>query len=306
MKPPGHVGSGNPFRASLESGHFAITAELTPPRGADLEPLSVAARELQPAVSAINLTDGAGARVRMSSLAAAIHVKQLGVEPVFQLTCRDRNRIAMQSDLLGAAAFGITNVLVLTGDQVDAGDDADAKAVFDLDSQGVLQALRRMSDEARTIAGASLSGAPDFFRGAADAPFDIGAGWSPDGLRAKLDAGAQFVQSQYCFDMELLARYMARLADHGLTEQLYFLVGLGPLRSADGARWMRDNLAGTIIPDGIVRRMEAARDPQQEGIVVCAELIQQAREIDGVAGAHLMAPGQHQAIVEAVNLAGTF
>ena len=295
----------NPLRESLESGHFAVTAELTPPRGLELETMTEAAAILKPAVSAINLTDGAGARVRMSSLPAAIHLKQQGVEPILQVTCRDRNRIAIQSDLLGAAAFGISNVLVLGGDSVEAGDDPDAKGVFDFDSRTLMQAMRAMSEEGTTLAGTELSSAPDFFPGAADAPRELPVDWAPDGLLAKRDAGARFVQTQYCFDMEVLARYIARLADHGLTEQLYFLVGLGPLRSAKGAIWMRDNLFGTIIPDGIIRRMEAARDPRAEGVNVCAELIQQAREIDGIAGVHLMAPGLHREMVEAVKLSGT-
>ena len=294
----------NPLHKSLESGHFAVTAELTPPRGADFDALTIAARTLKNAVSAVNLTDGAGARVRMSSLAASIHLKQMGVEPVMQVTCRDRNRIAIQSDLLGAAAFGVSNILVLSGDSVDAGDVPDAKSVFDFDSKTLLSALQTMTTEGKTLSGSELSSAPRFFTGAADSPMDPADDWVPTGLQAKLDAGARFVQTQYCFDMDVLGRYMQRLADHGLTEKLYFLVGLGPLRSANAAIWMRDNLHGTLMPDGIVRRMQAARDPRAEGISVCAELMQQAREINGIAGAHLMAPGMHQEMVEAVELAG--
>jgi methylenetetrahydrofolate reductase (NADPH) len=240
----------------------------------------------------------------MSSAAAAIHIKQMGIEPILQVTCRDRNRIALQSDLLGVAAFGVSNVLVLTGDSMAAGDDPDAKPVFDLGSRQLIAALKKMSTEATTLSGSELTVAPVFFLGAADAPFEIEEDWRPGGLQAKLAAGAQFIQTQYCFDMDLLERYMARLNDHGLTEKAYFLVGLGPLRSADGARWMRDNLPGTVMPDGIIRRMEAARDPRQEGISICAELLQQARGTSGVAGAHLMAPGLHHEIVEAVRLAG--
>jgi methylenetetrahydrofolate reductase (NADPH) len=240
----------------------------------------------------------------MSSLAASIHLKQMGVEPVMQVTCRDRNRIAIQSDLLGAAAFGISNVLVLAGDSVDAGDEPDAKSVFDFDTRSLIAALRTMTAEGKTLSGSELSSAPHFFPGAADLPRDPAADWQPDALQAKVAAGARFIQTQYCFDMDVLGRYMQRLADHGLTEKLFFLVGLGPLRSAKSATWMRDKLYGTIMPEGIIRRMEAARDPRAEGIGICAELIQQAREIDGIAGVHLMAPGLHQEIVEAVELAG--
>ena len=296
----------NPLRKSLESGHFAVTAEITPPRGADFKALAVAANILRPAVSAVNVTDGAGARVRMASLPAAIYLKQLGVEPVMQVTCRDRNRIAIQSDLLGAAAFGISNVLVLTGDKVEAGDEPDATGVFDFNSTSLIAALASMSRDGMTLSGNELSSVPDFFPGAADTARDPPADWEPNGLQDKLAAGARFIQMQYCFDMDVLGRYMRRLADHGTTDKLYFLVGLGPLRSAKAAVWIRDKLFGTIMPDGIVRRMQAARDARSEGINICAELIQQAREINGVAGVHLMAPGLHHEMIEAVKLAGMF
>lgn len=298
------VTAAHSFRRSLETGHFAVTAEITPPRGASLEPLTLCVHDLKPVVSAINLTDGAGARVRMSSLAAAIHVKQLGVDPILQMTCRDRNRIAIQGDLLGAAAFGIENVLVLSGDGIEAGDDPNAKAVFDLDARALLKAVHGMTFDGATLSGSELSTKTGFFPGAADVPVEPNGDWSPDPLRSKSAAGARFVQTQFCFDMDLIGRYIGRLREEGLTENMYFLVGLGPLRSADAARWMRKNLYGTIIPEGILRRLDAARDPRHEGIAICAELIQQARDINGVAGVHLMAPGQHQAIVESVRLAG--
>ncbi len=290
------------LRHCLESGHFAVTAELTPPRGAELASLTEAAVLLKPAVTAVNLTDGAGARVRMASLAAAIHLQQQGIETILQITCRDRNRIAIQSDLLGAAAFGIENVLAITGDSVQAGDDA--TPVFDYNSRTLLEAITALSRDGTTSAGGQLTTKPHFFCGTADMPFAVPDDWQPETLLAKERAGARFVQTQYCFDMDLLRHYMAKLAEHGLTDKLYFLIGLGPLRSADGARWMRDQLHGTVMPDGIIRRMAAARDPHEEGVEICAELMQQAREIPGVAGVHLMAPGHHQAIVAAVRLAG--
>lgn len=179
----------NPLRSCLESGHFAVTAELTPPRGSDFSTLAEAAKTLKPAVTAVNLTDGAGARIRMSSLPAAIYLKQLGVEPILQMTCRDRNRIAIQSDLLGAAGFGILNVLALTGDGVDAGDDPDAKPVFDFGSTSLLAAIKHISDTGTTVSGAELSGRPKFFTGTADAPRDPAADWTPETLLGKADAG---------------------------------------------------------------------------------------------------------------------
>lgn len=303
MRQPAHLPRHNLFRRTLESGRFAFTAEITPPRGASLAPLTACARDLGPVVSGINLTDGAGARVRMSSLAAAIHIKQLGFEPILQMTCRDRNRIALQGDLLGAAAFGIENVLVLTGDPVEAGDST-AKGVFDLNARSLLAALQAMQTSGTTLSGNELEGPVRFFPGAADIPFEPGSRWTTDGLSAKKRAGARFVQTQFCFDMELLERYTAHLRAQGLLDDLFLLVGLGPLRSVESARWMRDHLPGTSMPDGILRRMEAARDPRQEGIAICAELIRDARDIEGVAGVHLMAPGQHQAIVEAVQRSG--
>ena len=296
----------NRLRKTLESGHFAVTAELTPPRGADFATLDAAVSVLRSTVTAVNITDGAGARVRMSSLAAAIHVKQHGIEPIMQMTCRDRNRIALQGDLLGAAAFGIQNILALTGDAPDAGDHVNAKAVFDLDSKSLVAALDHLSKTGTTLSGDDLSTAPDFFVGVADCPVDVGPRWKPKSLLAKQAAGARFVQSQYCFDMDLLARYMARLNDHGLDKSMYYLVGLGPLRSASGARWMRDNLPGTVIPEGIIRRLEQARDARREGTVICSELIQQAHDINGVAGVHLMAPGMQREMVDAVKSANLF
>lgn len=295
----------NPFRRCLESGHFALTAELVPPRGAELDSLTAAAKALKPAVTAINLTDGAGARSHLSSLAAAIRVRQLGIEPVLQVTCRDRNRIAIRSDLLGAAAFGVNNVLVLAGDSLDRSDAPEATPVFDFDTRSLLTAIGEMNGDGAAAGDAVPTARPALYCGAADTPVDPVREWTPASLLAKSEAGARFVQTQFCFDMALFGRYMAALEEHGITEKLYVLAGLGPLRSAAGARWIRDNLPGSIIPDGIVRRMEAARDPHREGIEICAELIAEAREIPGVAGVHLMAPGHPQSIVESIRLAGT-
>ncbi len=294
----------NPLRNSLESGHFTVTAEITPPRSASFKDLETAAKTLKNRVNAINLSDGARARARISSLAASIFLKQMGIEPIMQVTCRDRNRIAIQSDLLGAAAFGIRNVLALTGDNIDAGDDPDTKGVFDLDSRGLIRALESMSREGVTLSGSKLEIVPDYFPGTADSPHDPATDWVPSSLISKCKAGARFVQTQYCYDMEILGRYMHRLADHGLTEKLFFLVGLGPLRSAKSASWMRDNLYGTIIPDTIIARMQTAKDSRTEGIRICAELIAQASETIGISGVHLMAPGQHQEIVEAIKISG--
>ena len=290
------------LRRTLESGHFAITAELTPPRGADFRSLQEAIAILGNTVTAVNVTDGAGARVRMSSLAAAIYVREHGLEPIMQMTCRDRNRLALQAEALGAAAHGIHNVLALTGDRPADGNSL--KSVFDLDSKSLVSMLAHLSKTGTTLSGSELSSSPEFFIGVADSPVEPGADWRPVALAAKQAAGARFVQTQYCYDPGLLSRYLERLEEFGLLDKLYFLVGLGPLPSAQAARRMREKLPGTVIPEGLIRRLEAARDQRLEGTVICAELIQQVREINGVAGVHLMAPGMYREMTDAIRSAG--
>lgn len=285
------------FRGVLESGLFALTAEITPPLSANPEDLIQEGRMLRGLADAVNVTDGASARVHMSSIAAACLLKQNSVEPIAQITCRDRNRIALQSDLLGAAALGVQNILVLGGDDVKAGDHPDAKPVFDLDSRELLRALNTMSESGETLSGRRLRAPPLFFLGAADAPIEPAPGWRAESLVTKADAGARFVQTQFCFDTALVRRYMARLTDLGVTERLYFLIGVGPLRSARSAKWIRDNLYGTIMPDEVIARLEAARDPRNEGVELCVELLHELEEIPGVAGAHLMAPKNLEGIV---------
>ena len=290
------------LRRTLESGHFAITAELTPPRGADFRSLQEAIAILGNTVTAVNVTDGAGARVRMSSLAAAIYVREHGLEPIMQMTCRDRNRLALQAEALGAAAHGIHNVLALTGDR--PADSTSLKSVFDLDSKSLVSMLAHLSKTGTTLSGSELSTSPAFFIGVADSPVEPGPDWRPVALAAKQAAGARFVQTQYCYDPGLLSRYLERLAEFGLLDKLYILVGLGPLPSAQAARRMREKLPGTVIPEGLIRRLEAARDQRLEGTVICAELIQQVREINGVAGVHLMAPGMYREMTDAIRSAG--
>ena len=290
------------LRRTLESGHFAITAELTPPRGADFRSLQEAIAILGNTVTAVNVTDGAGARVRMSSLAAAIYVREHGLEPIMQMTCRDRNRLALQAEALGAAAHGIHNVLALTGDRPADGNSL--KSVFDLDSKSLVSMLAHLSKTGTTLSGSELSSSPAFFIGVADSPVEPGPDWRPVALAAKQAAGARFVQTQYCYDPGLLSRYLERLAEFGLLDKLYILVGLGPLPSAQAARRMREKLPGTVIPEGLIRRLEAARDQRLEGTVICAELIQQVREINGVAGVHLMAPGMYREMTDAIRSAG--
>ncbi len=288
----------------LAGGGFALTAEVAPPVTGGKNALLARARPLVGRVDAINVTDGASARVHLSSLAAAALLRADGIEPVLQFTCRDRNRIALQADLLGASALGIHNLLILRGDDPAAGDQPNAKPVFDLESVDLARIAAGMRDEGVLPGGRKIDSPPRFFIGAADTPIDPPPDWRPDSLRRKLDAGARFVQTQLCFDIGLIGRYVGRLADFGLAERLFILIGLGPLASARSARWMRDRLWGVTIPDALIDRMEGAADPEAEGIAICAELIQRLAEIPGVAGAHLMAPVNPSAIAPAIENAG--
>jgi methylenetetrahydrofolate reductase (NADPH) len=274
----------------LSSGGFAVTAEVTPPLAATADALLAKAAPLKGLVDAVNVTDAAGARVAMSSFAAAAILAANGIEPVLQITCRDRNRIALTGDLLGAAAQGVHNLLILHGDDPAGGDEPEAKPVYDLDSRAVMGLARQMRDEAKVPSGREIEGAPAFFIGGADSPRDPEPGWQPQGLAAKIDAGADFAQTQFCFDLEIARRYMDCLNEAGITDRLSMLIGVGPIPSARSALWMRENLFGVSVPDHVVERLEAAEDPRAEGERICIELIQGLSEIPGVAGVHLMAP----------------
>jgi methylenetetrahydrofolate reductase (NADPH) len=284
----------------LAVGTFVMTAEIVPPVSCDAEDLLAGALPLKSVADAVNVTDGAGARAHMAATAAAALLVAAGIEPILQLTCRDRNRIALQSDLMGAAAMGIRNLLLLRGDDPKAGDQPDAKPVFDLDTRALAETARLMRDEGRLPHCAPVAGRPDFFLGAADMPIDPLPDWRPDALAAKVAAGAQFVQTQFCMDVGVVHRYMARLAEAGLTDCVSILIGVNPLRSAKSAAWMRQHLFGTIIPDVMVARMEAAADPTAEGRRICVELIAELATIPGVAGVHVMAPGNADAIPEVI------
>lgn len=289
---------------TLLRGDFAITAEITPPVTTSPDVLLARAERLRDCADAVNVTDGASARVHLSSLAAAAILVQNEIEPVLQFTCRDRNRLALQADLLGAAALGVRNLLILSGDHPGAGDQPEAKPVFDLGSRDLIQTAARMRDDGVLPTGRPIDGRPRFFIGAADLPIDPPADWRPDGLEAKAKAGAQFIQTQFCFDIGIVKRYVGRLRELGLTDRLFILIGIGPLASARSARWMRDNLFGVIMPDAIVDRLEGATDQRREGTLICAELLQQLAAIPGVAGAHLMAPVNVECIPEAVAVSG--
>jgi methylenetetrahydrofolate reductase (NADPH) len=275
----------------LGAKRFVITAEVTPPVSTNRADLLAKAAPLKGLADAVNVTDGAGARPHLGAVTAAAMLVEAGIEPVLQLTCRDRNRIALQSDLISAAACGVRNLLMLRGDNPDAGDQPDAKPVFDLGPRDLLETARLLRDKGELPSGRKAGGAAAFFLGAADNPIDPPPGWQPKGLAAKVAAGAQFTQTQFCMDAGMVRRYVARLAEHGITDKLSVLIGIVPLRSAKSARWIKDKLYGAIIPDAIIERMENASDPAAEGRRICLDLVAELAAIPHVAGCHIMAPG---------------
>ena len=287
---------GSRLEQALRSRQFVITAEVTPPVSCRAQDLLERALPLRGLVEAVNVTDGASARAHMSAPIAAAILAREGVEPVLQLTCRDRNRIALQGELMGAAACGVRNILCLTGDDPKAGDQPETKAVFDIDAAALSRMARELRDNAVLPSGRKVAGHAPFFIGAADLPFDPPPGWQPERLAAKAAAGAQFAQTQFCMDREIVARYAARLKGHAALADFFLIVGVAPLRSAKSARWMRRHLYGTIIPDAFVERLERSADPAAEGERICVELIEVLASIGGVAGVHVMAPANEAAL----------
>ena len=289
---------------TLKANEFAITAEIPAPISASASEMEEKIDLLTGHVHAINVTDNPGATAHMSSLAGCSIVRNKGIDPIFQVTCRDRNRLAIQSDLMGASALGINNVLTLAGDPVKNGDQPDAKAVFDVNSKKILSIMQSMNDLGETMSGRELQTKSQFFPGGAAIIHEPENNWDPVALKDKVAQGAKFIQTQFCYDVDLLRDYMKHIVDAGLSEKLFFIVGIGPLRSDKSAKWMRDKLFGTVIPDNIVQRMERSENQIEEGTAICAELINQFEEIDGVHGAHLMAPRNLSAIAPTVKKAG--
>jgi len=300
---PGHTSPGRLERV-LRAGVFAVTTELDPPDSADPEDVYRRARVFDGYVDAINATDGSGANCHMSSLAVCALLTRVGYAPVMQISCRDKNRIAIQGDILGGAAMGVCNMLCLTGDGVANGDHPQAKPVFDLDCITLLDIGRTLRDEHRFQSGRKITFAPRVFFGAAENPFAPPFDWRPDRLAKKIAAGAQFIQTQYCYDVPRLKAFMARVDELGLAERAFILVGVGPLRSAKAAEWMRTHVPGVHIPDEVVRRVAGAQDQAREGRRVCVDLIREIRAIKGVAGLHVMAYRQEEAVAEVITESG--
>ena len=294
--------SGSRLERVLRAGRFAVTAELNPPDSADAQAVYERARVIAGVCDAINATDASGAHVHMSSVGVCALLTREGFDPVMQVSCRDRNRIAIQGDLLGAAAMGVKNVLCLTGDGVQAGDQPEAKPVFDLDSMTLLRTACILRDKAEFLSGRKLDVPPKLFLGAAENPFAPPYDFRPYRLKKKMEAGADFIQTQYCYDIPRMREFMTKVCDLGVDKKVFILVGVGPLRTAKASEWMRANVPGVWIPDDIIDRMK--RGGKGEGKRVCVDIIQQLREMKGVAGVHIMAYKQEELVPEIVEEAG--
>ncbi len=294
------------FRAALDSGAFTVTAEIGPPRGADADAITRKVLALRDSVAAVNITDNQSAVVRLSSWAGSLLALAAGVAPIMQLTCRDRNRIALQSELLSASAMGIPNILIMTGDHPRFGDHAEAKPVFDLDSVQLLWVARTMRDEGRLMSGRVLDRPPDWFLGAVENPFAPPERFRAGRLGKKVAAGAQFVQTQYVFDVSVFARWMSEVRDLGLHERCHILAGVGPVMSVRALSHLQHRVPGVRVPADVARRLLAVPTHRtaEEGLKLCAETIGQLREIRGVAGVHVMAVGNEQRIPDILRQAG--
>ncbi|HRP95025.1 MAG TPA: methylenetetrahydrofolate reductase [Rhodocyclaceae bacterium] len=303
---PGHYSPGRLERV-LRAGKFAVTTEIDPPDSADPDEVMKRAAIFDGHVDAINATDGSGANCHMSSVGVCSLLTRRGYAMVMQISCRDRNRIAIQGEILGAAAMGACNILCLTGDGVQAGDHPQAKPVFDLDSMSLLEIARAMRDEGRFQSGRKIDTPPRVFLGAAENPFVPPYEWRAHRLAKKVAAGAQFFQTQYCFDIARLKTFMAQVRDLGLLEgpeRVFVIVGVGPLASAKSARWIREHVPGVHIPDAIIERLAGAQKQKTEGKKICIDLIQQIREIEGVSGVHVMAYRQEETVAEIIQTSG--
>ncbi|MBI3899272.1 MAG: methylenetetrahydrofolate reductase [Gammaproteobacteria bacterium] len=300
---PGHVSPGRLERV-LRAGVFAVTSELDPPDSADPEEVYKRARIFDGYVDAINATDGSGANCHMSSVAVCALLIRQGYAPVMQISCRDKNRIAIQGDILGASAMGVSNMLCLTGDGVQAGDHPQAKPVFDLDCMSLLEIARGLRDQQKFQSGRKLTSSPRVFFGAAENPFGLPFEWRPHRLAKKVAAGAQFIQTQYCYDLPLMKQFMTKVEDLGLLDKVFILVGVGPIKSAKAGDWMRTNVPGIHIPDAIIKRMAGAENQAAEGRKICIEIVQQLREIKGVSGVHVMAYRQEESVAEVIDKSG--
>jgi methylenetetrahydrofolate reductase (NADPH) len=300
------VKAGTNLEKILASGKFAVTAEAAPPKGTSAEVLREKGEALRGCCDAVNITDNQTAIVRMSSLAGCIIMKQAGLEPVMQMVVRDRNRLALQADILGGIAMGIGNFLCLSGDHQSFGNHPGAKGVFDIDSIQLIQTMQKMRDEKKFLNGEDISGEVPMFIGAAANPFADPFEYRVKRLAKKVQAGADFIQTQAIFDVDRFARYMEMVRAEGLDQQVHILAGIIPMKSAGSARYMKNNVSGIIVPDELVSRLEQAPKGtvKEEGLKITLEIIEKVKAIPGVHGIHIMAVGWEDIVPEIVERAG--
>ena len=296
--------AGTNLEKVLENGRFAVTAEAGPPKGTSPAVVQRKGEQLRHCCDAVNVTDNQTAIVRMSSIAGCVLLKSQGVDPVMQMVCRDRNRIAIQSDVLGAVALGIGNILCLSGDHQKFGNHPTAKNVFDIDSIQLIQVLQKMRDEKKFICDEDISGEVPIYIGAAANPFADPFEFRATRLAKKVKAGADFIQTQAIYDLNKFREWMEIIRDRGIDNQTHILAGVIPIRSVGMARYMRDYVSGVSVPDEIITRMEDAKDAKEEGVKICLDIIEQLKEIPGVHGIHIMAVGWESIVPEIVEQAG--
>jgi len=288
----------SPLHKKLQDGVFVFTAETTPPDSSNKETLLKKIKSLKDVADAINVTDSPGAKVHMSALTAAIILAQNDIDPILQLTVRDRNRLALQGDLVGASALGVNNIFCLGGDDPKNGDQPETKIVNDIDSLTLISTANMMRKEKKFPSGRIIEPPPKLYIGGTEMPTQGKP--NPDKILNKIKMGVDFFQTQYVFDATILKEYMKVLGDAGILEKTSFLIGLGPFASAKSAKWMNDNLFGVDVPDEIIKRLEQAKDQKEESKKVCLELIQIFREIKGVKGIHLMGHKKEEVIAEII------
>jgi len=296
--------AGTNLEKVLESGRFAVTAEAGPPKGTSPAVVQRKGEQLRHCCDAVNVTDNQTAIVRMSSLAGCVLLKSQGVDPVMQMVCRDRNRIAIQSDVLGAVALGIGNILCLSGDHQKFGNHPTAKNVFDIDSIQLIQVLKNMRDDKKFICDEDISGEVPMYIGAAANPFADPFEFRVARLAKKVRAGADFIQTQAIYDVPKCREWMQMVRDRGIDEQVHILGGVIPIRAVGMARYMQQYVSGVSVPDEIITRMEDAKEAREEGVKICLEIIEQLKEIPGVHGIHIMAVAWESIVPEIVERAG--
>ena len=286
------------FKDALRTKDFVLTAHVNLVRAPDADALARQAEVLKPAVDAVQISDNPGPSIQMCGLAAAALLLRQGLDPIPHITCRDRNRIALESDLIGAAALGVTSLLLMRGSRIPEHMKPRVRGIFDTEAKELMAFVQGLKDDQSRFPVAGL------LVGATATVFDPAPDWTPGNLLAKANAGANFVQTQLCFDLEVIRNYMARMVAAKLTQRLHFIMALSPLPSVEAAHWMRDNVKGTLIPDAIIRRLRQATDQEREGVEICAELLRELAHIPGVSGANLLTLGGLETMPAAIEASG--